>query len=235
MASPAPACRQAINDANRRWPRRRKASDGIMGDARHQKSKSDHNLGNAFDLTHDPDSGCDGNVIAAAAIKDPRVKYVIWNRRIYNRQRGDKAFRRYTGKNPHTHHCHVSVLSTSRTDTRPWAWAPGGADLPAAVIPVTGGGGRAAEAAAGAGGRQRHGSDGSAGVSGDRAQAREPGRARDSGAAAAQAARLGHRRRRGVRGRHVPGGARVPAAARAGGGRRGRPPHVDCPLQLRRG
>lgn len=139
MASPAPACRQAVNDANRRWPRRRKASDGIMGDARHQKSKSDHNLGNAFDLTHDPESGCDGNVIAAAAIKDPRVKYVIWNRRIFNRQRGDKAFRRYTGKNPHTHHCHVSVLSTSRTDTRPWAWAPGGADLPAAVTPVTGG------------------------------------------------------------------------------------------------
>jgi hypothetical protein len=139
MASPAPACRQAISDANRRWPRRRKASDGIMGDARHQKSKSDHNLGNAFDLTHDPASGCDGNVIAAAAIKDPRVKYVIWNRRIFNRQRGDKAFRRYTGKNPHTHHCHVSVLSTSRTDTRPWAWAPGGGDLPALTSPATGG------------------------------------------------------------------------------------------------
>lgn len=136
MASPAPACRQAINDANRRWPRRRKESDGIMGDARHQKSKSDHNLGNAFDLTHDPASGCDGNVIAAAAIKDPRVKYVIWNRRIFNRQRGDTAFRPYTGSNPHTHHCHVSILAGSRADTRPWAWAPGGADLPALTTPA---------------------------------------------------------------------------------------------------
>jgi hypothetical protein len=136
MASPAPACRQAISDANRRWPRRRKESDGILGDARHQKTKSDHNLGNAFDLTHDPASGCDGNVIAAAAIRDPRVKYVIWNRRIFNRQRGDSAFRRYTGKNPHTHHCHVSILAGSRGDTRPWAWAPGGGQLPALTTPA---------------------------------------------------------------------------------------------------
>jgi len=133
MATPAPACRKAIQDANRRWPSRRRESDGIMGDARHQKSKSDHNMGNAFDLTHDPVAGCDGSVIAAAAIKDPRVKYVIWNRKIFNRQRGDTHFRPYTGKNKHTHHCHVSVLAGSRGDTRAWQWAPGGIDLPAAV------------------------------------------------------------------------------------------------------
>ncbi|MEZ4297355.1 MAG: peptidoglycan-binding domain-containing protein [Polyangiaceae bacterium] len=131
MSSPAPACTKAIQDANRRWPSRKRASDGIMGDARHQKTKSDHNMGNAFDLTHDPASGCSGDVIAAAAIKDPRVKYVIWNRRIFNRQRGDSHFRPYTGKNPHTHHCHVSILPGSRSDTRPWAWAPGGGNLPA--------------------------------------------------------------------------------------------------------
>lgn len=139
MASPAPACRQAIKDANARWPSRRKESDGIMGDARHQKSKSDHNLGNAFDITHDPAAGCDGSAIAAAAIKDPRVKYVIWNKRIFNRQRGDTKFRPYKGKNPHTKHCHVSVLSGSRADTRPWQWAPGGAALPALAGPVAGG------------------------------------------------------------------------------------------------
>ncbi len=133
MASPAPACLQAIKDANRKWPSRKKASDGIMGDARHQKTKSDHNLGNAFDLTHDPASGCDGHLIAAAAIVDPRVKYVIWNKRIFNRQRGDTAFRPYKGKNPHTKHCHVSVLAGSRGDIRPWAWAPGGRALAAAV------------------------------------------------------------------------------------------------------
>lgn len=133
MATPAPACRKAIQDANLRWPSRSRASDGIMGDARHQKSKSDHNMGNAFDLTHDPASGCIGGVIAAAAIRDPRVKYVIWNRQIFNRQRGDTHFRPYRGQNPHTHHCHVSVLAGSRGDTRPWQWAPGGQVLAAAV------------------------------------------------------------------------------------------------------
>jgi hypothetical protein len=157
MASPAPLCRQAIQDANRRWPKRKKVSDGIMGDARHQKTKSDHNMGNAFDLTHDPGSGCSGHVIAAAAIKDPRVKYVIWNKRIFNRQRGDTQFRPYTGKNGHTHHCHVSILASFRNDTRPWAWAPGGADLPAIAEPPpaggnTGSGGNTSGGGAGSGG-----------------------------------------------------------------------------------
>ncbi|MBK8257939.1 MAG: peptidoglycan-binding protein [Polyangiaceae bacterium] len=139
MASPAAACLQAIRDANRRWPSRKKASDGIMGDARHQKTKSDHNMGNAFDLTHDPDSGCSGHVIAAAAIRDTRVKYVIWNRQIFNRQRGDSHFRPYRGKNPHTKHCHVSILAGSRTDTRPWAWSPEGGNLPSGVELPAGG------------------------------------------------------------------------------------------------
>lgn len=131
MAAPAPACVHALQDATRRWPKRSRASDGILGDARHQKHKSDHNLGNAFDVTHDPSSGCDGDVIAACAIRDPRVKYVIFNRRIWNRERGDTAWRPYTGQNPHNHHCHVSILATARNDVRPWEWAPDGKALAA--------------------------------------------------------------------------------------------------------
>lgn len=123
MASPAPACRQALNDANKRWPSRNRASDGIMGDARHQATKSDHNLGNAVDVTHDPESGCDGDLIASLAIQDPRVTYVIWNKKIYNRSRAGEGWRKYTGTNPHTKHCHISVRATSRTDTRAWAWS----------------------------------------------------------------------------------------------------------------
>ncbi|MFO0549045.1 MAG: peptidoglycan-binding domain-containing protein [Polyangiaceae bacterium] len=126
MASPAPLCRRALDDATRRWPSRDKASDGIMGDARHQKTKSDHNLGNAFDVTHDPSSGCDGSVIAAIAIRDHRVKYVIWNRQIWNRELGDTSWRAYSGTNPHTHHCHVSILSNYRDDAGHWGWAPEG-------------------------------------------------------------------------------------------------------------
>lgn len=134
MSSPAPACKQALADATKRWPNRKKASDGIMGDARHQKRKSDHNMGNAFDITHDPASGCDGNLIASLAIKDSRVTYVIWNHRIYNRSRAAEGWRKYTGSNPHTKHCHVSISTSSRNDTRSWAWA-NAAGQPAAEPP----------------------------------------------------------------------------------------------------
>lgn len=138
MSAPAPACRKALTDATNRWPRRNRASDGIMGDAAHQRTPSDHNLGNAFDITHDPSVGCHGDVIAAAALRDSRTKYVIWNRRIWNLERGDRAWRRYTGKNPHTHHCHVSIRSNARNDTRPWGWAPGGhiEDVPTRPTPA---------------------------------------------------------------------------------------------------
>ncbi|UQA56213.1 peptidoglycan-binding domain-containing protein [Polyangium aurulentum] len=94
-----------------------------MGDARHQARKSDHNLGNAVDITHDPASGCDGDLIASLAIRDSRVTYVIWNKRIYSKARAAEGWRPYKGTNPHTKHCHISIRSDARGDTRTWAWA----------------------------------------------------------------------------------------------------------------
>jgi hypothetical protein len=127
MPREAPACRKALQDATRRWPSRDRENDGIIGDARHQKRKSDHNLGNAVDITHDPASGCDGALIAAFAIEDARVTYVIFNRRIYNRHRAADGWRPYHGENPHTHHCHISIEVGSRDDVRPWGWSDQGA------------------------------------------------------------------------------------------------------------
>ena len=124
MSSPAAACRKALEDATRRWPTRNKENDGIMGDARHQARKSDHNLGNAVDVTHDPSVGCDGHVISAIAIRDPRTTYVIWNRQIYNKARAAEGWRAYHGENPHTHHCHISIHPESRDDVRHWGWSP---------------------------------------------------------------------------------------------------------------
>lgn len=118
----APACRQALTDANSRWPTRGKASDGILGDPAHQARHSDHNVGNAVDITHDPKSGCTGDVISEHAIQDPRVTYVIWNGQIWNRSLHDTAWRPYSGPNPHTHHVHISVRDEARDDTTPWAW-----------------------------------------------------------------------------------------------------------------
>lgn len=126
MATPAKTCKQALADATARWPRRNKASDGIMGDTRHQKRKSDHNDGNAYDLTHDPGKGVDCNVLSRQVINDARVTYVIWDRKIYNRSRAAEGWRRYTGQNPHTHHMHVSIRAASRDDLSPWPWSNGG-------------------------------------------------------------------------------------------------------------
>ncbi|HEY4116706.1 MAG TPA: peptidoglycan-binding domain-containing protein [Byssovorax sp.] len=159
MATEAPACRKALNDANRRWPNRSKVSDGIMGDARHQATKSDHNLGNAVDVSNDPASGCSGTIIAAYAITDARVTYVIFNKHIFNRSRAAEGWRAYHGSNAHEHHCHISIHPTSREDVSPWGWAPDAQGhepgpppplpdgTPTTVTPLTAGGGGATTAA----------------------------------------------------------------------------------------
>src|SRR4051794_18897558 len=106
MADEAPAIQQLRTDANAAWPKRNKTSDGTWGDLRHQKKKSDHNTGDAIDVTNDPAKGPAGDNLAAYAIRDPRVKYVIWNRRIYDKRRSELGWRPYGDwKNyPHDHH-----------------------------------------------------------------------------------------------------------------------------------
>ncbi|MGO8371114.1 hypothetical protein ACC808_22060 [Rhizobium ruizarguesonis] len=112
------------NQINRMAPRRRKESDGIIGDAAHQSRSSDHNpwvidegkgVVTAMDITHDPRNNCSAERIAAAIrdSRDTRVKYIIWNRRIaYSKKVGSGApwiWLAYTGDNPHTEHIHISV------------------------------------------------------------------------------------------------------------------------------
>lgn len=120
----APACLAALRDANAACPRRSRRSDGIMGDARHQASKSSHNAGNAVDVTHDPANGCDCNALALAAMGDPRVQYIIWDRRIWNVDRAAEGWRAYSGSNGHTHHMHLDIKPALRGDAGPWPWAP---------------------------------------------------------------------------------------------------------------
>lgn len=122
----APACVAALRDANAAWPERRRASDGVMGDASHQARKSGHNAGNAVDITHDPDAGCDGAEIRRLALTDPRCAYVIYAGRITNPGLGDRIDgpgRPYKG-NPHKHHVHVEIVPALRDDASPWPWAP---------------------------------------------------------------------------------------------------------------
>lgn len=120
------------------YPGRSVASDGTIGDGAHQDRTSDHNphviadgtgVVTAFDITHDPAHGCDAGRIAASlhASRDPRIKYIIWNRRIANSSPIGAApawaWRAYTGANPHTRHCHVSVKAARHLydDSSPWS------------------------------------------------------------------------------------------------------------------
>jgi len=124
---------------NAAFPQRSKTSDGTIGDAAHASRSSDHNpwvvdsgigIVTAFDVTHDPAHGCDAGQIAEAlrTSRDPRLKYVIWNRKIANMlpigAAPAWAWRTYTGQNPHNHHCHISVRAEKAAydDTRDWSF-----------------------------------------------------------------------------------------------------------------
>lgn len=120
---PAPACKAALTQATRRWPGRRTSSDGICASPQHhqQNPTSDHELGNAFDLSHDPEHGVDTYLLADLMRRnpDPRVKYVISNSRIWNPSIS-RDWRGYHGANQHTHHMHVSIVPTARGLTNDW-------------------------------------------------------------------------------------------------------------------
>lgn len=126
--TPAKTCRNALTEATFFWPKRNRASDGICGDEAHQRRKSDHNDGNAFDLTHDPFNGLDTYAIArmlAEAVlegKEPRVKYIISHGQIFSQRNGKWAWRKYTGPNKHDHHMHVSINANARNSAASW-WA----------------------------------------------------------------------------------------------------------------
>jgi hypothetical protein len=119
-------------------PFRSKASDGSIGDAAHASRDSDHNpwfvlngehLVTARDFTHDPANGLDCGWLAETLVasRDPRIKYIIWNRKIIDSRPGNHPWKwlPYNGINPHNHHLHLSVMDTALADdTRAWALTP---------------------------------------------------------------------------------------------------------------
>lgn len=111
---------------NALWPDRNRRSDGTIGDTAHQGRKSDHNPNSAgvvtaFDITHDPASGASMHTLTEwlRLSQDRRIKYVIWNRRLFSSystaSRQPWQWGPYTGStNPHTTHAHVSVSADHR-------------------------------------------------------------------------------------------------------------------------
>jgi hypothetical protein len=85
-----------------------------IGDEDHQDSWSDHNPNECCDVVCAIDVLADGGVdlgkFVAHLITNPHpnLRYVIYNRKIYQRKNGFRA-EDYNGKNAHKTHVHVSV------------------------------------------------------------------------------------------------------------------------------
>jgi hypothetical protein len=106
---------------------RDRTSDGWVGDLRHQSRPSDHNpdskgIVRAIDIDRDlagkakPDLMPDlADQIRLCAKSDKRISYIIFNGKIASARMGFR-WRKYSGSNPHDHHCHVSFTTKGDTD-----------------------------------------------------------------------------------------------------------------------
>ena len=134
----------ALRDqVNAKFPGRSKASDGTIGDEHHcghSGASSDHcphvsdggvGVVTAMDITHDPAHGLNSEALAEAIrqSRDPRVKYIISNRKIANFQALDGkppfAWRDYNGANPHNKHVHISMRGEKSHYDNTTSWTIG--------------------------------------------------------------------------------------------------------------
>jgi hypothetical protein len=117
----SPAALAVLRQATALAPLRKKISDGLLPSTAHLKQSpdSDHNTGLAVDLTHDPKNGIDCKEIYKNLKEDNRVSYLIFNGKIWSKRLGE---RKYTGKNPHDKHLHISIKPERANDTSPWFW-----------------------------------------------------------------------------------------------------------------
>ena len=119
-----PAAIAVLRQATALKPNRKKASDGLLPSAAHVKQSpdSDHNSGYAVDLTHDPVHGIDCAEIFEKVKEDKRVKYLIFQGKIWSKERVKEGNRKYTGSNQHNKHLHISINDGCGEDTSPWFW-----------------------------------------------------------------------------------------------------------------
>jgi hypothetical protein len=114
-----PAAIAVLRQATALWPKRKKASDGLLPSAAHlsQSPNSDHNTGLAVDLTDDPANGVDCKDIYQRLQNDIRVKYLIFKGKIWSKEKGEHT---YKGSNPHNKHLHISIKTEYAKDDSNW-------------------------------------------------------------------------------------------------------------------
>ena len=119
-----PAAIAVLRQATAIKPLRKKISDGLLPSAAHQKQNpdSDHNTGYAVDLTHDPINGINCVEIFEKLKEDKRVKYLIFQGKIWSKEKTKQGNRIYTGSNQHNKHLHISINDGMGNDTSPWFW-----------------------------------------------------------------------------------------------------------------
>jgi hypothetical protein len=117
-----PAAIAVLRQATAICPSRKKASDGLLPSAAHisQSPNSDHNTGYAVDLTHDRLGGIDCVNIFEELKADKRVKYLIFQGKIWSAERASEGDRDYDGSNKHNKHLHISIKEGCGDDTSPW-------------------------------------------------------------------------------------------------------------------
>jgi hypothetical protein len=119
-----PAAIAVLRQATAIKPLRKKISDGLLPSKAHQSQNpdSDHNTGYAVDLTHDKLGGIDCADIFQKLKEDKRVKYLIFQGKIWSAERASEGDREYSGSNKHTKHLHISINDGMGNDTSPWFW-----------------------------------------------------------------------------------------------------------------
>jgi len=117
-----PAAIAVLRQATALYPSRKKASDGLLPSAAHihQNPNSDHNTGFGVDLTHDKLGGIDCVNLFQELKADKRVKYLIFQGKIWSVDRAKEGDREYTGPNKHEKHLHISIKEGCGDDTSPW-------------------------------------------------------------------------------------------------------------------
>jgi hypothetical protein len=139
-----PSLKALFAEFNRIAPARDHASDGSIGDTAHQHEVSDHNPDETgsvpiHDADHvnevhaiDVDSNLNQSDLTMEKVvqfllgrcrsgAEKRLRYIIWNRRIWEASNGWKQ-RAYTGASPHTEHAHFSASYTSKLEASTASW-----------------------------------------------------------------------------------------------------------------
>jgi hypothetical protein len=139
------------SEINALAPRRDKGADGTIGDSAHTSS-SDHTPDEDSDVLRDHDADSKNEVHALdidvdlnqpglslekvvqhllkrARAGDRRLRYVIFNRRIWSASSGWQQ-KAYGGKDPHTNHAHFSASYETAQEARTDSWLEGLADMP---------------------------------------------------------------------------------------------------------